>query len=125
MNLGLVGMDPRISLFLPCPCFVMCSVQTHASVGRNVNSNKPQPRPAVSSQAVQCWPHQSFRAESSSLSPDNGAKNGFRQKNGTDACYCVYAGLVQFKVAPKTSSVRILELGSLLGALRRKEKVKS
>ena len=47
MNLGLVGMDPRISLFLPCPCFV----QTHASVGRNVNSNKPQPRPAASSQA--------------------------------------------------------------------------
>ena len=39
MNLGLVGMDPRISLFLPCPCFV----QTHASVGRNVNPNKPQP----------------------------------------------------------------------------------
>ena len=38
MNLGLVGMDPRISLFLPCPCFV----QTHASVGRNVNSKKPQ-----------------------------------------------------------------------------------
>ena len=52
MNLGLVGMDPRISLFLPCPCFVVCSVQTHASVGRNVNSNKPQPRPAASSQAV-------------------------------------------------------------------------
>ena len=47
MNLGLVGMDPRISLFLPCPCFV----QTHASVGRNVNSNKPQTRPAASSQA--------------------------------------------------------------------------
>ena len=79
MNLGLVGMDPRISLFLPCPCFV----QTHASVGRNVNSNKPQPRPAA---ARQCWPHQSFRAESSSLSPDNGAKNVFRQKNGTDVC---------------------------------------
>ena len=78
MNLGLVGMDPRISLFLPCPCFV----QTHASVGRNVNSNKPQPRPAASSQAVQCWPHQSFRAESSTLSPDNGTKNGFGQKNG-------------------------------------------
>ena len=78
MNLGLVGMDPRISLFLPCPCFV----QTHASVGRNVNSNKPQ----TSSQAVQCWPHQSFRAESSTLSPYNGAKNGFRQKKGTDVC---------------------------------------
>ena len=49
MNRGLVGMDPRISLFLPCPCFVMCSVQTHASVGRNVNSIKPQ---TSSSQAV-------------------------------------------------------------------------
>ena len=101
MNLGLVGMDPRISLFLPCPCFV----QTHASVGRNVNSNKPQPRPAASSQAV---------LASSEL--QSGVKQPVTRQWGKKWVLaekwdgCLYAGLVQFKVARKSSSVRILEL---------------